>query len=290
MRFFTRRILPPEELYILIATYNHEAYIAQAIEGALMQKVDLPLRIIIRDDASTDQTAAIIGKYATRFPGLITLILHKENQYSLGHGWMLEMTDAVRSSSRASDWGNIYVALCEGDDYWTDPRKLQRQVDVLRRRPDVNLVHHATEILREPGGNSLFEEELGEYLRSFKPPTAWPETPYFAERHNVMTCSAMVRFSGLDLEEMAARPPGLVGDWILYFTLTKKHPPVFLKNAMSTYRIHGASSHSSKSPADRVASGVATRAYLSETLTGTQHPGRKTPCERLDYVQGRPPS
>jgi hypothetical protein len=136
------------------------------------------------------------------------------------------------------------------------------------------LVHHATEILREPGGNSLFEEELGEYLRSFKPPATWPETPYFAESHNVMTCSAMVRFSGFDLEEMAARPPGLVGDWILYFTLTKKHPPVFLKNAMSTYRIHGASSHSSKNPADRFASGVATRAYLSETLTWTQHPDR----------------
>jgi glycosyltransferase involved in cell wall biosynthesis len=274
MRFFTRRILPPEELYVLIATYNHEAYIAQAIEGALMQKVDLPLRIIIRDDASTDKTSALVGEYSSRFPDLITLILHKENQYSLGHRWVPEMAEMVRSSSRVSDWGNIYVALCEGDDYWTDPRKLQRQVDVLRRRPDVNLVHHATEVLEEPGGNSLYKEALTNYLQSFEPPRDWPETAYFAERHNVMTCSAMVRFSGFDFAEMATRPPGLVGDWILYFTLAKKHPPVFLKSAMSTYRIHGTSSHSSKSPADRVTSGEATRAYLRALVTGTQHSGR----------------
>jgi glycosyltransferase involved in cell wall biosynthesis len=272
--FFSRRILPPEELYVLIGTHNHEAYIAQAIDGALMQKVDLPLRIIIRDDASTDKTSALVGEYAARFPDLITLILHKENQWSLGHSWMPEMAEAVRSSSRVSDWGNIYVALCEGDDYWTDPRKLQRQVNVLRRRPDVNLVHHTTNIVVEPGGNSFYKEELIEYLRTFKPPLDWPETPYFAARHNVMTCSAMLRFSALDFEEFPARPPGLTPDWILYFTLTKKHPPVFLRSAMSTYRIHGASSHSSKSPADRLASAVATRAYIRAMVTGTQRPGR----------------
>ncbi len=280
-----RRILPPEELYVLIATHNHEAYIAQAIEGALMQKVDLPLKIIIRDDASTDNTSTIVGEYASRFPDLITLIRHKENQYSLGHGWMPEMAEAVRSSSRVSDWGNIYVALCEGDDYWTDPHKLQRQVNVLRRRPDVDLVHHAVDIIVEPGANVEYRELLITYLRTFEPPKDWPGAGFFSDRHNVMTCSAVGRFAAFDLEEMTSRPAGLLGDWILFYTLTSHVPPVFLDRKMAIYRIHPTSTHSSTSQTERDKTGGATKTYLDglnrELRPGQLSGGTKPPTKEL---------
>lgn len=266
-RFFPQRFSPAEELYVLIATFNHEKYIAQAIEGVLRQKVDLPLRIFIRDDASTDASPKIIAEYAARFPELIFPLLNQQNQYSLGRGWTPEMFAVVDSYIRVSK-ENVYVALCEGDDYWTHPRKLQRQVDVLRREPEVDLVHHAVDIIVEPGGDVAYKESLIEHLDSFRPPAKSPEVGYFRDRHNVMTCSAMARFESIDLQELESRPPGLLGDWILFAHLTQRSPPGFIKKVLATYRIHSDSTYSSLPAEVRAVRGQATHSYLHGIMNG----------------------
>lgn len=101
-------------------TYNHEDYIRDAIEGFLMQKTTFPVEILIHDDASTDKTADIIREYEKKYPHLIKPIYQTENQYSKGIG-----VSATYQYPRAN--GN-YITLCEGDDYWTDPYMLQKQV------------------------------------------------------------------------------------------------------------------------------------------------------------------
>ena len=116
-------------------TYNHEPYIRDALEGFVMQKTDFPFVAVVHDDASTDGTADIIREYAARYPHIIKPLYETENQYSKGDGSMSRMMNRAVVATGAK-----YIALCEGDDYWTDPLKLQKQVDFLESHPDYSMV------------------------------------------------------------------------------------------------------------------------------------------------------
>ncbi len=118
-------------------TYNHEPYIREALEGFVMQKTNFPFVAIVHDDASTDGTAAIIREYAEKYPDIIKPIYETENQYSKHDGSFGRIMQEARNATGAK-----YVAFCEGDDYWTDPLKLQKQVDYLESHPDYSLVAH----------------------------------------------------------------------------------------------------------------------------------------------------
>jgi len=118
---------------VTCVTYNHEKYVKDAIEGFLMQKTNFPIEIIIHDDASTDSTPDIIAEYTRKCPMLIKPIYQVENQYS-------KRIDPLSNFVWPKCSGK-YIALCEGDDYWTDPYKLQKQVDFLEANPDYGMVH-----------------------------------------------------------------------------------------------------------------------------------------------------
>jgi hypothetical protein len=116
---------------VVSITYNHEAYIREALDGFIAQKTDFPVEIIVADDASTDATPAIIQEYADRHPHLFRPILRSENV-----GTHANLTDAL-SAARGK-----YLALCEGDDYWIDPMKLAKQVAFLDRHPETAVCFH----------------------------------------------------------------------------------------------------------------------------------------------------
>ena len=109
---------------ICCVTYNHEKYIEQALKSFLEQKVDFKYEILIHDDASTDKTADIIRKYEKLFPDIIKPIYQSVNQYSIGITNVTQRYNFPRAKGK-------YIAICEGDDYWTDKHKLQRQVAIL---------------------------------------------------------------------------------------------------------------------------------------------------------------
>ena len=111
--------------------YNHEQYIRSALEGFVMQKTTFPYEVLVHDDASTDKTADIIREYQKKYPEIIKPIYETENQYSKGDG-SLDRIQYGRVKGK-------YIALCEGDDYWTDPLKLQKQYDVLESNPDIDI-------------------------------------------------------------------------------------------------------------------------------------------------------
>ncbi|MFJ8064763.1 glycosyltransferase family 2 protein [Psychrobacillus sp. NPDC096426] len=118
--------------------YNHEKYIADAIDSFLMQQTNFKYEILIHDDASTDRTAEIIRKYEKKYPELVKPIYQIENQYSKG-------VDVFKVNDERAI--GKYVALCEGDDYWTDIYKLQKQVDYMEKHPECSLCVHAGHVV-----------------------------------------------------------------------------------------------------------------------------------------------
>ena len=116
--------------------YNHEPYLRECLEGFVMQQTDFPFVAIVHDDASTDHSADIIREYAAKYPDIIHPIYETENQWRKADGSLRKiMNDAIEAT------GAPYIAMCEGDDYWTDPHKLQKQVDFLEKNEDYVLVH-----------------------------------------------------------------------------------------------------------------------------------------------------
>lgn len=114
--------------------YNHEPYLRQCLEGFVMQKTNFPFEAIVHDDASTDGSAAIIREYAEKYPDIIKPIYETENQYSKRDGSLRRIMDERMRGK--------YVATCEGDDYWIDPLKLQKQIDFMEANPEYSMCFH----------------------------------------------------------------------------------------------------------------------------------------------------
>lgn len=125
---------------IVCITYNHEKYIAQAIDSFLVQETDFPFEIIIGDDCSTDNTFLILGEYQKKYPNIIKLI-HREKNIGL----MPNFLDCM------SNVNGEYIALCEGDDYWIDPLKLRQQVLALKTNPNLSFSFHDVNLVNQDG-------------------------------------------------------------------------------------------------------------------------------------------
>jgi len=121
-----------------VSTYMHEPYIKQCLDGVLMQKTDFPFEIVLGEDESSDGTREICIEYAKKHPNKIRLFLHKRENNILRDG---NPSATFQSTYSSFHCRGKYQAICEGDDYWTDPYKLQKQVDFLEANPEYGLVH-----------------------------------------------------------------------------------------------------------------------------------------------------
>ncbi len=204
-------------------TYNHELYIRQAINGFLMQKTSFPIEIIIHDDASTDNTARIIKEFEDKYPDIIVPIYQKINQYSLG---IKPLQNIVWPIVRGK-----YIALCEGDDYWIDPLKLQKQVEFLENKKNISIVIHPVKL--EKDGKIINERkfDLGKENRFFYSTDIIKERGQFAA-----TCSYVLREEVVkQLPSWSDRYP--VGDFLLEMYSQKVGKGLYLPDVMGVYRI-----------------------------------------------------
>lgn len=205
-------------------TYNHKSFIAKAIEGILMQETSFPVEIIIHDDASTDGTADIIRKYQKRYPKLIRAILQSENQYATGVPTTLRILVEASGS---------YVALCEGDDYWILPEKLQKQVDFMESSKQFAFCFHDAFTEKYDEGNTLIERsalyqtppkqilKFDDFARGFAPPTS----------------ACLLRNQRDVFSWLLERKMGFVKT-IFYALLEGAGRAAFLPEKMSVYRVH----------------------------------------------------
>ena len=125
-------------------TFNHAAYIRQCLDPILSQQTNFPFEIIIHDDASTDGIKEIIEEYVAKYPGIIHPIFQTENQYSKGIRGLPSRYNYPRCRGK-------YIAICEGDDYWTDPLQLQKQVDFLEAHEDYVMTYHDMDVVDQHG-------------------------------------------------------------------------------------------------------------------------------------------
>lgn len=144
---------PQPLVSVCCMTYNHEKTIAQAIEGIICQQTDFPFELIIHDDASTDATPDIIRSYAERYPDIIRPILQKENQFHKCNIAERFLRPAIRGK---------YVAICEGDDYWTNTNKLQLQAECMESDPNRSLCFHAVTQLNSDGTKMTYRPFKGD--------------------------------------------------------------------------------------------------------------------------------
>ena len=126
--------------------YNHEPYLRNCLEGFVMQQTTFPFVAVVHDDCSTDGSAAILREYAEKYPHIIKPIYETENLYSRHDGSLRRVMNEA-----CGKYGAKYYALCEGDDYWTDPHKLQRQVDFMEAHPDYTMVCTNARVLTPDG-------------------------------------------------------------------------------------------------------------------------------------------
>lgn len=180
----TRKIKEESNITISICciTYNHENYIRETLNGFVMQKTNFNYEVLIHDDASTDKTPLIIKEFEKKYPSLIKPIYQKENQYSKGI-----LISAKYNFPRAK---GRYIAICEGDDHWTDPNKLFKQVSALEANPEINISYHPVSCI---GVGNLDITTLG--AANNKSGIIEPKELLKQGLHNMPSCSLMIRTS-----------------------------------------------------------------------------------------------
>ena len=221
-----KMITPNTDIMVSICclTYNHENYIAQAIEGFLMQKTNFRIEVIIHDDASQDNTDSIVNKYSEKFPDIIFPIFQSENQYSKGVRGIAARFAFPRARGK-------YIALCEGDDYWTDPLKLQKQVDFLEKNADFSICSHNV-IVKYENNNSLDNEWLGSSQKEIS--TIEDLVRYGS---GGATCSLLFRSSIIEqLPDWYYNQQS--GDWTLQILCASTGKMRYFKEVMGVYRRH----------------------------------------------------
>lgn len=142
----------PLMVSIECTVYNHEPFLRKCLDGFVMQETNFRFEAIVHDDASTDGSDLIIKEYADKYPAIIKPIFEKENQFSKS---VIEMRKLIVSHLHGK-----YIAICEGDDYWTDPLKLQKQVAYLETHESVNICVHNAIRMYSDGRSELFNRDL----------------------------------------------------------------------------------------------------------------------------------
>lgn len=210
-----------------MVTYNHENFIEKAIEGVLNQKANFKFVIVLSDDFSTDHTPEICRKFADKHSDKIIFKAFNRN-VGMVSNWYWNM-------NRCNEFGAEYIAICEGDDIWIDPLKLQKQVDILDTKQDytmscgaVNIIDEKSEFVRKRFSlEKNFEITSNDLLRN----------------NHISTCTVLLRSKSLNFDII--RPGINFLDKFIWLSLLSQGPCYFLNDTLASYRMHSAGIYSS---------------------------------------------
>jgi glycosyltransferase involved in cell wall biosynthesis len=215
------------KLTVLLVTYNHAPYIETAIESVLMQETDFDFEVIVTEDCSTDGTREIVQRLAQAHPERIRVLLSERN---------LNNNSVVRRGLEAAR--GEYVAMLDGDDYWTSPHKLQKQVDFLHDHPECSACFHSVEVVYEVETGACNPHGGGPAQRKPDPKPRPMSTLADIVRTNfIPTCSIVFRADCC--RNLPDWYDGLAaGDWPLSVLCAERGPIAYLDEPMGVYRVH----------------------------------------------------
>lgn len=212
--------------------YNQEKYIRQTLDGFVIQKTNFSFVAIIHDDASPDNTAKIIAEYAAKYPEIIKPLYEIENQYSKKDGSLFRIME-----NAAAQYNAQYTAYCEGDDYWIDPYKLQKQVDFLESHPNYGMCY--TKVKRFVQKSNQFTDEWGGPNESFEE---------LIKENTIPTLSVLIRndIYKAYINDIQPQNKGwLMGDYPMWLYCAIKSKIKFIDQITGVYRIlQNSASHS----------------------------------------------
>jgi len=217
---------------VAMVTYNHEPFIAQAIESVLMQQTEFGVELLIGEDCSTDGTREIVAEYAGRHPERIRPLWHEHNVGAQAN------SIAVLNACRGQ-----YIAALEGDDYWTGPLKLQKQVDFLEAHPECSMCFHNVEVIYEDQSR-----EPRNYCPSDQKEISGLED--ILKWNFIPTCSVMCR-RGVVCELPDWYHELAIGDWPLHILNAQYGDIGYIESVMGVHRVHRGGIWSSSSHVQR---------------------------------------
>lgn len=216
---------------VCVLTYQHAPYIRECLDSILMQKTDFPFEIVLGEDGSTDGTGEICKEYAEKYPGIIRLLLNSRENVVYIKGRPTGRWNLVNTLKNAR---GKYIALLEGDDYWTDPLKLQKQVNILETHDDIIACHHWHVYKYENG-----LKDKGTSKRGYCKKTITTARDIFANRVRIKFRTIMFR----NIIDEGFFPDWFMtvafGDVPLSFLLGKYGNFYFIDEPMAVYRITG---------------------------------------------------
>lgn len=246
--------LQPLMVSIKCLAYNHGKFIRETLEGFVMQKTNFRFEAIVHDDASTDNTAKIIREYAEKYPDIIKPIYENENQYSKKDD---SLTRIMHNACKGK-----YIAICEGDDYWTDPYKLQKQVDFLESHPEYVICFHRYQKFYQ---NTCFLGSV--YPENFINDFSF-DLNYYIYREDWVTqpLTCIYLASAFDLNYYLKFKNRK--DLIFFYVLLKKGKGMLLSDCMGVYRIHQEGVWSGLSSSDQFVSELQTTKSIYDVERG----------------------
>jgi glycosyltransferase involved in cell wall biosynthesis len=226
---------------VLVSTYNQDKYVAQAIDSVLMQEVGFDCEIVIGEDASTDRTRQIVLGFQKRYPDRIRVLLRDavdaERDRAVGLGGKANFVQSLQACQ------GQYVALLDGDDYWTDVHKLQKQVDFLDTHPDFAICCHNVTVFYEDGS-----KEPANLIPPDHREVSTIEDLFFV--NSIPTCSTVFR-RGLFGELPDWFFSLAIGDWPMHIMNAQHGKIRYINEVMAAYRVHGQGVWSSRNPITR---------------------------------------
>lgn len=217
--------LPKPAVSVFVMVHNHENYLRECLDGILMQQFKLPFNIVVGEDCSTDNSRKIILDYRNKYAGKFKLLLHEKN---IG---AVENQNAVLASANGK-----YIALCEGDDYWIDPLKLQKQVDALENNPKVKICSHPSE---RRYGDLLKKDNYGYWGNEVKIISA----QQIIENYSTTAPLQTIMFKNENIRELTLILKQLLGGHStiqIFYSLSGGL--CYLPDYMSVYRVESSSS------------------------------------------------
>ncbi len=209
---------------VVCLSYNAKNYIEECVLGVLNQETSFGVEMLIHDDASNDGTQDVLYSYAVKYPNIVKPYIQKHNQFSLGKGFVGMQINHSRAKGK-------YIAICEGDDYWCDSHKLQKQIDYMEAHPDCMMTFHRAKCKWEGEESERFTYDM----------EACEDRDYSIDElfeNWIVPCASMVYRREVADYPIKHREFFFSGDDVLYYSAAEMGNVHGFSDVMSVYRVH----------------------------------------------------